>query len=322
MGASLRAVAGISQKLDCKASFSFAYDTFGESLVVTKCFLVHNHPTDEHTYGQQHKQKKFTYGEIHTKTSNMEKSEKNIKARKKNYTDEETRVLLTEMSLERNILIGPLSGPNNNMRRRNEVWSAIVDKINAMAGLGRTIDEVRKKWKDLRASAIKYKSEAKRTGGGPPPRPPPFLELIELIMGEESTLGSGIEVLGTESYIFKGDTKEEMEQYEVVLADQDQERASQMLPIVLEIKSSADTDGDEPEFEPKAKRARVPKVMPAPSNGELTNKWLESEIANNATIIKLNELEIEKAHLHKRLIDIPNAAYCAGDKVQYGYRNS
>ena len=61
-------------------------------------------------------------------------------------------------------------------RKKNEVWQEITDAVNAVGTAGRTVVEVKDKWKNLHSTAKKefatFKRETKKTGGGPAPKPP------------------------------------------------------------------------------------------------------------------------------------------------------
>ena len=61
-------------------------------------------------------------------------------------------------------------------RKKNKVWQQITDAVNAVGTVGRTVAEVKDKWKNLHSTAKKefatFKRETKKTGSGPVPKPP------------------------------------------------------------------------------------------------------------------------------------------------------
>jgi len=54
-------------------------------------------------------------------------------------------------------------------RRKREVWERILTKVNAVSTrASRTLEEVKRKWKDLKAAVLKEQASQKKTGGGSP----------------------------------------------------------------------------------------------------------------------------------------------------------
>ena len=61
-------------------------------------------------------------------------------------------------------------------KKKQEIWEDITRAVNAVRTTNRTVSEAKDKWKNLHSTAKKafseFKRELKKTGGGPPPKPP------------------------------------------------------------------------------------------------------------------------------------------------------
>ena len=61
-------------------------------------------------------------------------------------------------------------------KKKQEIWEEITRAVNAVGTANRTVSEVKDKWKNLHSTAKKefpeFKIESRKTGGGPPPKPP------------------------------------------------------------------------------------------------------------------------------------------------------
>ena len=61
-------------------------------------------------------------------------------------------------------------------KKKSQVWEEITKEVNAVGRANRSVQEIKDKWKNLHSTAKKefsnYKKEYKKTGGGPPPKPP------------------------------------------------------------------------------------------------------------------------------------------------------
>ncbi|KAJ1163420.1 hypothetical protein NDU88_003878 [Pleurodeles waltl] len=70
--------------------------------------------------------------------------------------------------------------------RKMELWSRIVDRVNAVGQHSRNRDDIRKRWNDLRGKVrsmvSRHNIAVQRTGGGPPPTPPEFTEWEEEVL--------------------------------------------------------------------------------------------------------------------------------------------
>ena len=124
--------------------------------------------------------------------NNMENT--NQKKRKVNFTDGEIRKLIELYSEHKDILTARLNNTNTN-RQKLSACKAITASINNNCDGGlRTVEEVRKKWKDLLSRAKKDSSILKNppTGGGPPPKILPYSAIIIELFGEDSPTFTGL----------------------------------------------------------------------------------------------------------------------------------
>ena len=53
-------------------------------------------------------------------------------------------------------------------------------------------NDIRKKWKDLKAAALKHPKELSKTGGSGRVKEPLYKEIVDFILGEQSELADGI----------------------------------------------------------------------------------------------------------------------------------
>ena len=86
------------------------------------------------------------------------------------------------------------SGPGHSKSQKEDKWRVIQREMTALFEVTRTVEEIKKKWTDMKYAAkkevAKYRREVKKTGGGPPPPPVDELhEKIIRIVGEEAVDG-------------------------------------------------------------------------------------------------------------------------------------
>lgn len=89
--------------------------------------------------------------------------------KKTKFTECEIEVLLTEVETRKHVLFGSLKeGISNRIKKLQ--WQNIADAINKVGSETRTLDEVKKKWYDIKLDAKKriaaYNRSAAGTGGG------------------------------------------------------------------------------------------------------------------------------------------------------------
>ncbi|XP_022290481.2 uncharacterized protein LOC111102122 [Crassostrea virginica] len=111
-----------------------------------------------------------------------------METRKKNWTAEETAMLVSLFEEHKDVLKGKFS-PSLTNADKISTWDFIVASINVLGGNGRTVKEVKKKWQDLQTQTKKKEVSRKRslmqTGGGPPV--PEINEWEKKIIGIMST---------------------------------------------------------------------------------------------------------------------------------------
>ena len=79
-------------------------------------------------------------------------------------------------------------------RRKKEAWERVLLKVNAVnTDAVRSLDDIKSKWKQLKAAVLKEQTYAKKTGGGAPIKETPFKDLILFILGDRSAAVHGIE---------------------------------------------------------------------------------------------------------------------------------
>ncbi|KAK7503393.1 hypothetical protein BaRGS_00005314 [Batillaria attramentaria] len=111
--------------------------------------------------------------------------------KKPNFSDKETEVMMEEISVEAAVLMSALGTAVTNQKKQ-QIWANITEKVNAVGGNARTVEQVKKRWKDLKMSVLKWKQEASATGGGPAPPPQPYEDLVMGVLGTNTNLTSGI----------------------------------------------------------------------------------------------------------------------------------
>ena len=89
--------------------------------------------------------------------------------RRPTFTVDELEVLVDEMQKNKSTHLGKLSDAQA-AQTKNDAWRAIAANISAVSNIGRTADEIRRKWQDW-ASVVKQKEllrqkAMKQTGGG------------------------------------------------------------------------------------------------------------------------------------------------------------
>ncbi len=120
-------------------------------------------------------------------------SEEEQRKRKNKFDSLELEVLVAEANKH----ISDLQQRNLNITKRNLIWSDICAKVNAVGKTKRTVDEVKRRWQDLRRRTKEKlsfnKSSANKTGGGPAEEIPltPAEQQVQLSFCEEQI--SGIE---------------------------------------------------------------------------------------------------------------------------------
>ena len=91
------------------------------------------------------------------------------KSRKSNWTKEEECSLINEIESAGEILRGSGNSADKN-KRIKQIWKDIAAKLNSAHGNGRAVEDIRKKWTNLKLNAKSKVDasfrEARKTGGG------------------------------------------------------------------------------------------------------------------------------------------------------------
>lgn len=95
--------------------------------------------------------------------------EQKRKAKKRNFTDCEMEVLLSEVEGRKKVLFGGLSAGISNKRNILE-WEQVTEAVNAVTSVPRTVQETKKKRSDLKVVVKKricaHRRSVVTTGGG------------------------------------------------------------------------------------------------------------------------------------------------------------
>ena len=113
--------------------------------------------------------------------------------RRPNFSTAEQSALIESIGSHPEVL-QKFHGPGLSKSQKEESWQSIQVELSNIFGISRTVEELKKKWADLKSVAKKevsrYRREVKKTGGGTPPPPPDQLhEKIVKIIGEEAVEG-------------------------------------------------------------------------------------------------------------------------------------
>ncbi|XP_016341425.1 nuclear apoptosis-inducing factor 1-like isoform X2 [Sinocyclocheilus anshuiensis] len=137
---------------------------------------------------------KFLCGNESTLAKASRKKMSKTSSKKRNFTESELEVLLSEVETRKNILFGTLSSGINNKRKKNE-WDSLADAVNAVGSENRTVNELKKKWSDIKVEVKRrtaaHRQSVGRTGSGTGvDELTPFEQRVASIVGD--TLLSGV----------------------------------------------------------------------------------------------------------------------------------
>ena len=117
------------------------------------------------------------------------------KVRKSNFSPSEISVLTDKFEENMDILQSKFTTSVRNAKK-NKIWEEITETVNAVGVTARTTQEVRDKWKNLQSNAKRefsssFKSEQRKTGGGPAPQTPrkPVKKIINMFCDTPSFTG-------------------------------------------------------------------------------------------------------------------------------------
>lgn len=112
-------------------------------------------------------------------------SEAKERKRKPNFSLYEIAVIIENVKKHLETIQSKLTNNVTN-KKKQEIWEEITRAVNVVGTANRTVSEVKDKQKNLHSTAKKefseFKRESKKTGGGPPPKPPSVSskEIIEV----------------------------------------------------------------------------------------------------------------------------------------------
>ena len=114
--------------------------------------------------------------------------------RKPNFTYEELVILLNEVARDKMTIMSRFQTWNTH-RQKKEVWRRISENVNVCGVAYRTHDDVKNKWKELKASALHSLRNHAKTGVGAPGKPrlsaPYFGDLVLSIVGDDRSGPAG-----------------------------------------------------------------------------------------------------------------------------------
>ncbi|KAL8610446.1 hypothetical protein ACOMHN_035163 [Nucella lapillus] len=113
------------------------------------------------------------------------------RAKKPNFSDQEMEVLIEEVALDAKLLFSSFQNGITNAKKKF-AWLRITTRVNAVGANGRTPEQIKKRWKDVKQAVIKRKQQLAETGGGPPPPPLPFEDAVLAVIGDNTCLATGI----------------------------------------------------------------------------------------------------------------------------------
>ena len=111
--------------------------------------------------------------------------------RASNWKDNETFALLGEIALVHETLFARLNN-SITLAQKQRLWVSIVIRVNAIGGQKRDVKSCKKRWRDLKFMYLHNQRHAGQTGGGKPAPTTPYDEIIGHILGENTSLVSGI----------------------------------------------------------------------------------------------------------------------------------
>ena len=112
--------------------------------------------------------------------------------RKANFSDSEVRVMLEEINIDHRVLfMANTQSVTNKVKART--WQKITEKASACSVAVRSPQEVKDKWRSLKGAVLNKQRQRSKTGGGPEEKTLPYEEMILAIIGENSTLYTGID---------------------------------------------------------------------------------------------------------------------------------
>ena len=131
--------------------------------------------------------------DLHTLVQLSSASKMSKRERRPNFSDAELRALLS-MYVENADILQAKFNNNITIKREMAVWDTIAEAVSALGISRRGVQDVRKKWMDLKSAALQFRSATKhpKTGGGKRPDEPWFVRQVLDVLGEGSALLEGV----------------------------------------------------------------------------------------------------------------------------------
>ena len=105
--------------------------------------------------------------------------------RRPRFTLEELEVLVDEIHRQKATLLGKFTDAQAAQIKSN-AWRAIAAKISAVSNVGRTVDEIRRKWQDwasvVKQKEVSRKKSLRKTGGGIEEKPIVLTAIEEMVI--------------------------------------------------------------------------------------------------------------------------------------------
>lgn len=117
----------------------------------------------------------------------------NAKAKKKNFSDQEIRVVLKGVQDNYDDIHGKLQNRLTN-QKKTKIWEGTCENVNSLGVCRRNVDELRTKWKYLKSKATTDLRHRKHppTGGGPPTTESSYTDIILDMIGVTSPTLNGV----------------------------------------------------------------------------------------------------------------------------------
>lgn len=94
---------------------------------------------------------------------------KRERERKKNFSEAEIEIILSEVELKKHILFSSISSGVTGTGK-SKAWKEVTDAVNVVSAVPRTMPEVKRKWFDIKMEAKKricaHRKNISATGGG------------------------------------------------------------------------------------------------------------------------------------------------------------
>ena len=116
------------------------------------------------------------------------------RVKKTKCSDVKNLTLLEEIEKEKDLLTSHFQN-GVTLKRKEMLWKHIADSVNAIGigGNGRSVGQVKKRWKDMKSAVIDRQRQSTETGGGCPLPEIQYEDIIRRIIGEITNLVNGVE---------------------------------------------------------------------------------------------------------------------------------